>query len=141
MGAQAWAVPQLSPQFGEIPRSTFHFDFDLERKILAEAEKENQNWSRVAVENASVPKKGESSSFGTVDDQVVNKYVAMGLNREAVSMGVATFGDNQNKVREFVISYNLLREMGFPSHTIAGVLAMYDNDKDKAIAHFLSNSS
>lgn len=133
--------PQLSPQIGEIPRSTFQFDFDFERKILAEAEKENQNWSRIASENVSRPKSGETSSLGSANDQVINKYVATGFNREAVSIAVATFGDNQNKVREFVTSYNLLREMGFPSHTVAGVLAMYDNDRDKALAHLLSNMS
>eukprot|EP01018_Ginkgo_biloba_P016035 Gb_34533 [translate_table: standard] len=55
--------PQLSPQIGEIPRSAFQFDFDFERKILAEAEKENQNWSRVALQNASLPRNGESSSL------------------------------------------------------------------------------
>jgi len=136
--------PQLSPQIGEIRRSTFQFDFDFERKILAEAEKDNQNWSRIASENASRPKSGETSStssLGSVDDQVINKYVATGFNREAVSIAVATFGDNQNKVREFVTSYNQLREMGFPSHTVSGVLAMYDNDRDKALAHLLSNMS
>ncbi|MCD9560513.1 hypothetical protein HAX54_019208 [Datura stramonium] len=43
--------PQLSTQVGDIPRSTFNFDFDLEKKILAEAEKESQNWSRLGLEN------------------------------------------------------------------------------------------
>lgn len=133
--------PQLSPQIGEIPRSTFQFDFDFERKILAESEKDNQNWSRIASENVSRPKSGETSSLGSANDQVINKYVATGFNREAVSIAVATFGDNQNKVREFVNSYNLLREMGFASNTVAGVLAMYDNDRDKALAHLLSNMS
>ena len=41
----------MLPHMGDIPRSTFQFDFDLEKKILAEAEKENQNWSRFASEN------------------------------------------------------------------------------------------
>ncbi|XP_057821617.1 uncharacterized protein LOC131034227 [Cryptomeria japonica] len=132
--------PQLSPQLGEIPRSTFQFDFDFERKILAEAEKGSQNWNRIALESPS-RQKSEPNSLGSVDDQIINKYVAMGLNREAVSLAVTSFGDDQNKVREFVTSYSLLREMGFPSHTVAGVLAMYDNDRDKALAHFLSNPS
>ncbi|KAJ0772236.1 putative ubiquitin-associated protein [Helianthus annuus] len=43
--------PQMSPHIGEIPRSTFRFDFELERKILAEAEKENPNWSNLGLEN------------------------------------------------------------------------------------------
>ena len=36
---------------GDIPRSNFHFDFDLERRILAEAEKDSQNWSKLGLEN------------------------------------------------------------------------------------------
>lgn len=43
--------PPLSTQVGDIPRSTFNFDFDFEKKILAEAEKESQNWSRLGLEN------------------------------------------------------------------------------------------
>ncbi|KAH9311356.1 hypothetical protein KI387_026391, partial [Taxus chinensis] len=88
--------PQLSPQLGEIPRSTFQFDFDFERKILAEAEKGSQNWSRIALENPS-RLKSEPSSLGSVDDQIISKYVVMGLNREAVSMAVTAFGDDPNK--------------------------------------------
>lgn len=45
------------------------------------------------------------------------------------------------QVREFVNAYNLLREMGFSSKNVAEVLAMYDNDTDKALAHFLNSSS
>ncbi|KAJ0551809.1 putative ubiquitin-associated protein [Helianthus annuus] len=41
----------MSPHIGEIPRSTFQFDFELERKILAESEKENPNWSNLGLEN------------------------------------------------------------------------------------------
>jgi hypothetical protein len=37
---------QLSPQGGEVPRSLFQFDFDLERRILAEAESQGQSFSR-----------------------------------------------------------------------------------------------
>jgi hypothetical protein len=40
-----WQV-QLSPQGGEVPRSLFQFDFDLERRILAEAESQGQSFSR-----------------------------------------------------------------------------------------------
>ena len=36
---------------GEIPRSSFQFDFELEKKILAEAEKENPNWVKFGLEN------------------------------------------------------------------------------------------
>lgn len=44
-------------------------------------------------------------------------------------------------MREFVKGYNLLREMGFSSKNVAEALAMYDNDTDKALAHFLNSSS
>lgn len=53
----------MSPQVGDIPRSTFQFDFEFERKILAEAEKETQNWSRLGLENYS-SKATESTSSG-----------------------------------------------------------------------------
>lgn len=31
--------------------------------------------------------------------------------------------------------------MGFSSNNVAEVLLMYDNDTDKALAHFLNNAS
>lgn len=132
--------PQLSPQIGDVPRSNFHFDFDFEKKILAEAEKENQNWSRLGLENLP-PKTAEStSSLGTTVDPLVSKYIASGLNREAVSLAVANYGDNPSKVREFVNNFTLLREMGFPANVVGEALLMYDNDTDKALAHFLNSS-
>jgi hypothetical protein len=39
----------------EVPRSTFNFDFEYERKILAEAEKENPNWGKFVVEKQAPP--------------------------------------------------------------------------------------
>lgn len=45
------------------------------------------------------------------------------------------------KVREFANGYTLLREMGFSSNSVAEALFMYDNDTDKAVAHFLNGSS
>ncbi|OMP06238.1 hypothetical protein COLO4_08254 [Corchorus olitorius] len=137
--------PQLSPQVGNIPRSNFQFDFEFERKLLAESEKESMNWSRLGLENLP-PKPTEStssssSSTGANADPVVSKYIASGLNREAVAVAVANYGDNPTKVREFVNGYNLLREMGFSSNNVAEVLLMYDNDTDKALAHFLNSSS
>lgn len=98
-------------------------------------------------------------------DPIVNKYVASGLPREAVALAVLNYGDNPIKVlsnceilfvrfsplkaeynfsffqvREFVKGYNLLREMGFSSKNVAEALALYDNDTDKALAHFLNSS-
>ncbi|KAI3749076.1 hypothetical protein L6452_12638 [Arctium lappa] len=133
--------PQMSPHIGEIPRSTFLFDFELERKILAEAEKENPNWSKLGLENhphktAKPISRANSSSV----DPVVGKYIATGLSREAVPIAVAKYGDNPTKVREFVHGYSVLREMGFEANSIAEALFSHDNDKEAA-AHFLSSSS
>nr|CAD1822256.1 unnamed protein product [Ananas comosus var. bracteatus] len=130
--------PQLAQPMPEVPRSTFKFDFEFEKRILAEAEKESQNWSRFAAENPS--SKPAASTLPTPGgDPVVEKYVASGLGREAISFAVLNYGDNPVKVREFVKGYNLLREMGFASKNVAEVLASYDNDTDKAIAHFLNS--
>ncbi|KAI3990490.1 hypothetical protein MKX01_022790 [Papaver californicum] len=133
--------PQLSPIVGEIPRSTFQFDFDFEKKVLAEVDKDGQNWIGFAQENLPSRTTESTSSVGCVTDPVVSKYIASGLSREAVPFAVANFGDNPTKVREFVNGYNLLREMGFPSNSVAEALGMYDNDTDKALAHFLNSSS
>ncbi|XP_039116097.1 uncharacterized protein LOC120251587 isoform X1 [Dioscorea cayenensis subsp. rotundata] len=131
--------PPLAAQMPNIPRSTFQFDFDFERRILAEAEKETQNWGKIAGETQ--PTKTAPSSMAPAGDPLVDKYVASGLGREAVSLAVLNYGDNPIKVREFVKGYNLLREMGFSSKNVAEALAMYDNDTDKALAHFLNSSS
>ncbi|GJN00853.1 hypothetical protein PR202_ga18074 [Eleusine coracana subsp. coracana] len=60
-------------------------------------------------------------------DPVVDKYVAMGLGREAV--------------KEFVKSYNILHEMGFTSPNVPELLAIHDNDPDKVIQRLLSSPS
>ncbi|KAF5947571.1 hypothetical protein HYC85_013528 [Camellia sinensis] len=133
--------PQMSPQLGEIPRSTFQFDFELERKILAEAEKESQNWSRIGIENHLSKPEESTSSSGSSTNPVVSKYIASGLSRQAVPLAVAHYGDNPTKVREFVNGFTLLQEMGFSSNNVAEALVMYDNDTDKALAHFLNSSS
>ncbi|KAJ4766367.1 Ubiquitin-associated 1 [Rhynchospora pubera] len=73
-------------------------------------------------------------------DPVVEKYVSSGLARDAVAFAVLNYGDNPIKVSEFVKGYNMIREMGFTSKNVAEVLAMYDNDTDKALGHLLNNS-
>ncbi|KAI6672421.1 hypothetical protein NL676_000327 [Syzygium grande] len=132
--------PHLSPQVGEISRSNFQFDFDFERKILAEAEKESQNWSRLATENLP-SRTTEPTQSGRGGDPVVSKYVASGLSPEAVSLAVANYGDTPVKVREFVNGYTLLREMGFSSSSVVEALVTYDNNTEKALTHFLNGSS
>ncbi|PWZ07109.1 hypothetical protein Zm00014a_033424 [Zea mays] len=124
-------VPQLPPEMVEIPRSTFNFDFEYERMILAEAEKENPNWTKFVARPAS-------SGSG---DPVVDKYVSMGLGRQAVSFAVLNYGDNPTKVKEFVKSYSILHEMGFTSPNVPELLAIHDNDPDKVIQRLLSSPS
>ncbi|CAM0912856.1 unnamed protein product [Alopecurus aequalis] len=143
--------PQLAPQMVEVPRSTYNFDFEYERKILAEAEKENPNWGKFAVERQTPPPPQQqpqpprgprhttsTTSMAAPVDPVVEKYISMGLGREAVSFAVLNYGDNPTKVKEFVKSYNDLHEMGFTSGNVPELLAMHDNDPDKVIQHLLS---
>ncbi|KAI4340914.1 hypothetical protein MLD38_025706 [Melastoma candidum] len=134
--------PNLAPLAGDIPRSNFQYDFDFEKKVLAEAEKETPNWNKLAAEiipaRSSEPIPPLPSQMG---DPVVGKFVASGLSREAVSIAVANYGDNPVKVREFAGGYNLLREMGFSSDSVAEALFMHENDKDKALAYLLNCSS
>ncbi|KAI0522671.1 hypothetical protein KFK09_005056 [Dendrobium nobile] len=133
-------APSIGTTTGRGPSLYFPFDFDFERRILAEAEKGNQNWIKIASESQP-SKAAPSTSMSSTGDPLVDKYVNEGLPREAASLGVLNYGDNPVKVREFVRGYNLLREMGFASKNVTEALAMYDNDTDKAIAHFLNSSS
>ncbi|KAJ1258135.1 hypothetical protein BS78_10G051200 [Paspalum vaginatum] len=133
--------PQLPPQMVEIPRSTFNFDFEYERRILAEAEKDNPNWAKFVVERQAPPPVPQQVKPESSGDPVVDKYVAMGLGREAVSFAVLNYGDNPVKVKEFVKSYNILHEMGFTSPNVPELLAIHDNDPDKVIQRLLSSPS
>ncbi|XP_050386718.1 uncharacterized protein LOC126803024 [Argentina anserina] len=140
--------PQLSTQVGEIPRSNFQFNFDFERKVLTEAEKETPNWGKLGLENLPPPKAAEarpsssSSSSGSVGIPVARKqHVSSALSQEVVPRAVATYGDNPEKVREFVNGFNALHEMGFPTDNVADALLMYDNDKEKALAYLINSSS
>jgi hypothetical protein len=47
----------------EIPRSTFNFDFEYERRILAEAEKENPNWTKFVVERQAPPPVAQQARY------------------------------------------------------------------------------
>lgn len=133
--------PHLSSLAGDNPRSNFQFDFGLERKILAEAEKDNPNWSKFGSENIPTKVSDSSTAKVTALDPIVSKFMAMGLSREAVLIAVENYGDNPTKVHEFVNGYTLLREMGFSSNSVAEALAMNDNHTDKALAQLLNGSS
>ncbi|KAK4802573.1 hypothetical protein SAY86_000776 [Trapa natans] len=74
-----------------------------------------------------------------VEDPIVSKYVASGLNRVAVILILSKFGDDPTKVKKFVSGYTALREMGFSSANVFEALFMYDNDTNKALAHCLSS--
>ncbi|CAM0872402.1 unnamed protein product [Alopecurus aequalis] len=133
----------------EVPRSTFNFDFEYERKILAEAEKENPNWGKFVVERQTPPPQQQpqpprgprhttsTTSMVAPVDPVVEKYISMGLGREAVSFAVLNYGDNPTKVKEFVKSYNALHEMGFTTPNVPELLAIHDNNPDKVIQHLV----
>ncbi|RDX80735.1 hypothetical protein CR513_38690, partial [Mucuna pruriens] len=133
--------PHLSSHVGDNPRSNFQFDFGLERKILAEAEKDNPNWSKFGSENIPTNVSDSSTSKVAALDPIVSKFIAMGLRRDAVPIAVENYGDNPTKVQEFVNGYTLLREMGFSSNSVVETLIMHDNHTDKALAHFLNGSS
>ncbi|XAR52258.1 hypothetical protein NMG60_11020219 [Bertholletia excelsa] len=135
-----WTPPPQFPLLRDIPRSNFEFDFELEMKILAEAENESQNWSNLGLENLFPATADSPSPSGSAMDPVVRKYLASGLSREAVPIAVANYGDNPTKVKEFVDGYHVLQEMGFSANNVAEALLMYDNDADKALAHFLGGS-
>lgn len=47
--------PPLLPRVGDVPRSSFQFDFGLERKVLAEAEKDNPDWSKFGSDHPPPP--------------------------------------------------------------------------------------
>ncbi|CAM0872401.1 unnamed protein product [Alopecurus aequalis] len=142
-------TPPLAPQMVEVPRSTFNFDFEYERKILAEAEKENPNWGKFVVERQTPPPQQQpqpprgprhttsTTSMVAPVDPVVEKYISMGLGREAVSFAVLNYGDNPTKVKEFVKSYNALHEMGFTTPNVPELLAIHDNNPDKVIQHLV----
>nr|XP_007137557.1 hypothetical protein PHAVU_009G136700g [Phaseolus vulgaris]ESW09551.1 hypothetical protein PHAVU_009G136700g [Phaseolus vulgaris] len=60
--------PHLSSHAGDNSRSNFQFDFELERKILAEADKDNPNWSKFGSEN--IPTRVSDSSTAKVQEFV-----------------------------------------------------------------------
>lgn len=99
------------------------------------------NLSQLDLENHPSEPTQSTPSSGANSDSVLNKYIASGLSQEAVIIAVANYGDSPTKVREFVNGYNLLREMGFSANNVADALLVYDNDTDKALAHFLNSSS
>jgi len=56
--------PHLSSYAGDSPMSNFQFDFELERKVLAEAAKDNPDWSKFGSEN--IPTKVSDPSTAKV---------------------------------------------------------------------------
>nr|GMC68435.1 Ubiquitin-associated protein like [Ipomoea batatas] len=133
-------LPHLSPQLEDVPRSVFNFEFDVERKILAEAEKDNPNCSELTLGN--IPQeRTDQTDPGSSEDPIVNTYIASGLNREAVPLAVANYGDDPTKVKEFVEQYSRVKDMGFSSNDVAESLLLFHNDIDQALQHLLSHPS
>ncbi|KAF8044106.1 hypothetical protein BT93_A2171 [Corymbia citriodora subsp. variegata] len=133
--------PQLLPQMEDVPRSNFHYEFDFEKKVVAELEKDSPDWNRLGLENLPSRSSEAPPPSGPAGDPIINKYISSGLSREAVPLAVANYGDNPTKVREFVNGYTRLREMGFSSSSIAEALVKNYNNMDEALAYFLNGSS
>ncbi|KAG8088367.1 hypothetical protein GUJ93_ZPchr0010g10512 [Zizania palustris] len=94
-----------------------------------------------SVEVADVAGHGDmGKQDATSGDPIVDKYVAIGLGREAVSFAVLNYGDNPVKVKEFVKSYIALHEMGFTTSNVPELLAIHDNDPDKVIRHLIGST-
>ncbi|MCO5558750.1 hypothetical protein L7F22_012336 [Adiantum nelumboides] len=129
--------PELLPLIEDIPQSTFQFDFDFERKVLEEARKEGSSFTASLRRPSSLSRVADAATTAAPEDPVVTKYLSMGLNKEAVVLAIATYGDVQTKVVDFVESYDALRELGFDPDKIAGALAMFDNDRERASAHLV----
>nr|CAB3467092.1 unnamed protein product [Digitaria exilis] len=134
--------PQLPPQMVEIPRSTFNFDFEYEKRILAEAEKENPSWSKFVVERQAPPPVPQQASYIVPStpfywiNKVLPKLVSFALPPFLCFVDVI-----DGMVKEFVRSYNILHEMGFTSSNVPELLAIHDNDPDKVIQRLLSSPS
>ncbi|KAJ6376023.1 hypothetical protein OIU77_000904 [Salix suchowensis] len=105
-----------------------------------DAAKRRDSTELLDLENLPSKPLESTPSTGPIADPVVRKYIASGLSREIVPLAVANYGDNPTKVQEFVTGYTLLREMGFSSNSVAEALLRYENDTDKALAHFLNSS-
>eukprot|EP00897_Mesotaenium_endlicherianum_P003415 jgi/Mesen1/3100/ME000184S02166 len=135
----------IKPEYRIAP--AFQFDFDVERRILADAEhaatwrphdhlqefSANANGRPSSSSSASREQGGGGAGAG--EDAVTSKYTSMGLHREAVTLALANYGDVQDKVLDFCSSYTLLREMGFAPEAISGALAKYDNNREEALAY------
>ncbi|WZZ39334.1 LOW QUALITY PROTEIN: hypothetical protein YC2023_035593 [Brassica napus] len=151
--------PPLLPRVGDITRSSFQFDFCLERKVLAEAEKDNLLPHLLKlyhiINEVGFPIQGV--------DPVVMKYA--GLSREVVNIAVANYGDNPTKLHlsYFHLSHSIHRSTvvfwrytlssvsrvckwvhgvkgnggGFPTNAVADALFMFENDTEKALSHLL----
>ncbi|XP_024381917.1 uncharacterized protein [Physcomitrium patens] len=127
---------QLRVQSREVPRSLFQFEFDLERRILAEAEQGNLNFR--AGSGATLSQSNSEADLAEVEDATVAKYLAMGHNKEAVQYALQTYGDDQNKVLDFCPPFNRIREMGFAADRVAKALASCNNDEEQAISSLVS---
>ncbi|KAL0673545.1 hypothetical protein Bca4012_001526 [Brassica carinata] len=126
--------PPLLPRVGDITRSSFQFDFCLERKVLAEAEKDNllprltflnhrhlqwfALWKFLLIRPKGV-------------DPVVMKYA--GLSREVVNIAVANYVSRVCKWVHGVKGNG----GGFPTNAVADALFMFENDTEKALSHLL----
>lgn len=111
----------------------FQFEFDLERRIIAEAGQLGSSHLR-ASSTVQTSHANGGDNLAEVEDATVAKYLAMGHNKESIQYALQTYGDDQTKILDFCPAYNRMREMGFPGDRIARALASVDNDVDQAIS-------
>jgi len=124
--------PQLRMQSREVPRSLFQFDFDVERRILAEAEAQGNPHLRASSKSQSQAN-GDANLAEVVEDATVAKYLAMGHSKEAVQYALQTFGDDQTKILDFCPAFYKIRDMGFQPDRVARALAQHNNDEEQAV--------
>ena len=68
------------------------------------------------------------------DAPEIDKYKRAGYPRDAATLAVAMWGDDESKVVDFCEGFARGTEMGLDGPTLAGALAACDNDVERAVA-------
>ncbi|KAH0906357.1 hypothetical protein HID58_038184 [Brassica napus] len=147
-GHQFFPLPERNQSFQQHNSSPFPFSSSslagLGIKVTLKPQYRITPPPQLLPRAGDIPRCGFQFDFGIPMqgvDPLVMKYTASGLNREAVNIAVANYGDDPTKVQEFANGFAAMREMGFPTNAVAEALFMFDNDTDKALSHLLHRSS
>ncbi|CAL5223826.1 g6402 [Coccomyxa viridis] len=119
----------VNPGLDDIKRSTFHYDFDYERKVAAEYGIDDSHDS----EHNSSASSTELTNLQVEDPWTSEflKYKELGFSHEEVGMALGALGpdaDQDSQFLDFCKHYRELRSMGFPAATIAGALVSHNCD-------------